>query len=415
MVKQELEDGFEPEKPVRARKSRQGGLRVGVAGLVALVVISGGAGFLGGLAGSSSRTSAVSENRQTVLSEEQLINGIAKDVGPSVVSINVTSSREEQQAPADIFEQYFGQRRPSQDQPAQQSAGTGVILNKDGVILTNRHVVPENSEVSVTLSDGTELKDVEIVGRAAENSGLDVAFLKIKDKQGKDLKPAKLADSAKTQVGDKVVAIGNALGQFQNSVTAGIISGYGRSVTAGTAGPGGDSENLQDLFQTDAAINQGNSGGPLVNANGEVIGINTAVAGDAQNIGFAIPINDLKGLINTVLKTGKFEQPYLGVRYQTLTDDVAKQLDLSVTRGAYVLAASEADGQDTVIDGSPADDAGVEPRDIIQSINGKDINERSSLSSLLAQYSVGETVELKVLRGNETKTLRAKLESVPQN
>ncbi len=176
---------------------------------------------------------------------------------------------------------------------------------------------------------------------------LDIAFLKINNAEGQKLVPATIGDSSTVQVGDDVVAIGNALGQFQNTVTSGIISGYGRTVEASSSDGGGidgaDSsatENLDDLFQTDAAINEGNSGGPLVNLNGQVIGINTAIAGDAQNIGFAIPINDVKGLITQVLKTGTFQRPYLGVRYIPLTADVANEYNLSVQNGAFIAPSS---------------------------------------------------------------------------
>src|SRR5207249_716858 len=156
--------------------------------------------------------------------------------------------------------------------------------------------------------DGTELKNVSVIGRTSDSDPLDIAFLKINDKKGKTLTPVKLGDSSKIQVGDKVLAIGNALGQFQNTVTQGIISGYGRSVQAGDSsqlGLSNNTETLQNLFQTDAAINEGNSGGPLVNMSGEVIGINTAIAGGAQNVGFSIPINDVQGLIKSVLNKGK--------------------------------------------------------------------------------------------------------------
>src|SRR5699024_9928217 len=154
------------------------------------------------------------------------------------------------------------------------------ILSSDGIIMTNRHVVPAGTtNVQVTLADGTTYKDVQVIGRTSDSNSLDVAFLKINNLNGKKLVPATLGDSSRVQVGDRVVAIGNALGQFQNTVTSGIISGYGRDVTAGddTGGNGlsdtsSDSENLTDLFQTDAAINEGNSGGPLVNINGEVVG-----------------------------------------------------------------------------------------------------------------------------------------------
>src|SRR5690606_5622300 len=178
----------------------------------------------------------------------------------------------------------------------------------DGVVITNRHVVDSGTTaVSVTLSDGTQLDDVEIIGRTASSDPLDIAFLKINDTKGKKLTVAKIGDSGSMEVGDRVIAIGNALGQCENTVTSGILSGYGRDIDADD---GGNIESLQNLFQTDAAINPGNSGGPLMNLSGEVIGINVAVA-NAQNIGFAIPINDVKGLIASVSKNGKLERPYL--------------------------------------------------------------------------------------------------------
>ena len=207
------------------------------------------------------------------------------------------------------------------------------------------------------------------------------------------------------KVGDEVVAIGNALGQFQNTVTSGIISGYGRSVTAtaSTGGLGsstGTTENLADLFQTDAAINEGNSGGPLVNLNGQVIGINTAIAGNAQNIGFAIPINDVKGLINQVLKTGKLSIPYIGIRYIPLTADVANEYGLSVKNGAFI-APSSNPSSPSVIAGSPAAKAGLKTNDIITAINGTKINQTHSLIGLIDQYMPGTNVTLTVLRNGK--------------
>src|SRR3990167_5014532 len=251
------------------------------------------------------------------------------------------------------------------------------------------------------------------MGPSASTSSLDVAFLKIKDLKGKKLTPLTLGDSSKVKVGDRVIAIGNALGQFQNTVTSGIISGYGRDVTAGDES-GQAAESLDNLFQTDAAINQGNSGGPLVNINGEVIGINAAVAGGADNIGFAIPINDVKSLISSVLKKGKIEQPFLGVRYISLTDDIAAEFELKVKRGAYILPPED-ESQSSVVAGSPAAKAGLKEGDIITKVNDTDINEKSSLSSVLAQFEVGETIRLTVVRGDETLTINATLEAAPSN
>ncbi|HVV66641.1 MAG TPA: trypsin-like peptidase domain-containing protein, partial [Candidatus Saccharimonadales bacterium] len=270
--------------------------------------------------------------------------------------------------------------------------------------------------VSVTLSDGTELKNVSVVGRTSDSDTLDIAFLKINDAQGHKLPPAVLGDSSKVQVGDDVVAIGNALGQFQNTVTSGIISGYGRSVQAGDSGDssGSSAENLVDLFQTDAAINEGNSGGPLVNLNGQVIGINTAIAGDAQNIGFAIPINDVQGLIDQVVKTGKFARPYLGVEYIPLTADVANEYNLSVQNGAFIAPSSDPNSP-SVIPSSPAASAGLQTNDIITAVDGTKLDQTHSLTGLLDQHQPGDKVNLTVLRGGKTIHVTVTLGTAPSS
>jgi serine protease Do len=375
---------------------------------VALIVVGLSSGFLGGwyAADRNSNPASPSTQKEIVSSEGQLINSIAKKVGPSIVSINVTS----QTTSATPFG--FAQTQP------QESAGTGIIISANGLVITNRHVVPQGtSSVSVTLSDGTQLDNVKVIGRTNTSDSLDVAFLKIGDTKGKKLTAATLGDSSKVQVGDRVVAIGNALGQFQNTVTSGIISGHGRTVQATDQGSDvSSSENLQDLLQTDAAINSGNSGGPLVNASGEVIGINTAVAGNAQSIGFAIPINDVSGLVRNVLKTGKFQQPYLGVRYVSLTNDIADQLKIKTTRGAYVIPAEQNGGQNPVLSGSPAAKAGLKGGDIIQAVNGANIDDNHSLTALLDQHSVGDTITLKVLRdGGKTENISVTLSEAQTN
>lgn len=368
--------------------------------LALLVLVSLSGGLVGGyLANSEKGAPSQETTRQIVSSESQLISQIASEVGPSVVSVNVTDER--------VQNTLFGPRSVTRE-----SAGTGFIISKEGIIATNRHVIPAGvEEVGVTLADGTELTDVRVIGRTSDSDPLDVAFLKINDAKGRELKPIKLGDSSKMEVGFKVIAIGNALGQFQNTVTAGIVSGYGRSVTAASE-TGGGAETLQNLFQTDASINQGNSGGPLVNMQGEVIGVNTAVAGGAENIGFAIPIDDVKGLISSVLETGKLQRPYLGVRYISLTDDYAYQFNLDTKRGAYLAPAR---GQRTVIPGSPADKAGLKEKDIITEVNDKPINEKNSLISLLGRHSVGDKVTLTVVRDGKEMKIDITLEAAPQS
>lgn len=354
-------------------------------------------------------TASLSNQKQIVTSDGELISQIAKTVGPSVVSVNddITSTSS---SSSDGGFGLFGFTQPEEE----QAAGTGIIISSSGIIMTNRHVVPVGTtSVSVTLSNGTELKNVSVIGRTSANDSLDVAFLKINNTEGHKLIPAVLGNSSQVQVGDTVVAIGNALGQFQNTVTSGIISGYGRDVQAGdSSGDSSDTENLEDLFQTDAAINEGNSGGPLVNLNGQVIGMNTATASSAENIGFSIPVNDVMGLIKQVLKTGKFSQSYLGVRYIPLTADVSNEYNLSVTNGAFI-APSNDPTSPSVVAGSPAAKAGLQQNDIITQVDGTNINQENSLTSLLDNYVPGDSVTLTVLRGNNTEHISATLGTEP--
>jgi len=320
--------------------------------------------------------------RQKLVDEGNAVAEVAKEVSPSVVSI-VTES---------TAQTYFGSTQ-------QESAGTGIIISKDGYILTNRHVIPANaSKVQVVLSDGTAYDNVKVVGRDPLN---DLAFLKIDG--ASNLTPAKLGNSSDVKVGTRVIAIGNALGQYQTTVTSGIISALGRPLTASSEN-GDSSESLENLLQTDAAINPGNSGGPLVNINGEVIGINTAVSSEGQGIGFAIPIDDAKGLIKSVVESGELKRAYLGVRYVSITPDIANQLKLSVKQGAYV-----SEGEDAVVSGSPAAKAGLKAKDIITKVNGTEIDARHPLASQLSQFAPGDTVTLTVLRGDQTLELKVTL------
>jgi serine protease Do len=394
---------FAVKKPSLNRLHRPSARARTVAGLLIFCLLFGlGGGWLGALAYEHSHQAStnLSLSAKQFNNESDLIAAIAKDVGQSVVSVDVTTQSTAQD--------FFGFIQPL----TEQSSGTGFVISSDGTIVTNRHVVPAGSDkVTVTLADGTRYSDVQVLGRTSSSSSLDVAFLKIGDLKGKKLTPVKLGDSAKMQVGDRVVAIGNALGQFQNTVTSGIISGYGRDVQAGSQ-TGSSVENLTDLFQTDAAINEGNSGGPLVNIEGEVIGLNTAIASGAQNIGFAIPINDVKGLINSVLSNGKVEQPYLGVRFVSLTADLAYQYNLNVNEGAYVVPSGDSS---SVISGSPADKAGLKEKDIITKVNNITIDSHTSLTSALSQFKVGDSVSLTVVRGDKTLNLKAKLQAAPQS
>lgn len=317
---------------------------------------------------------------------EGSISEIANSVSKSVVSIITNTST------TGSF--FTGQ--------VSQAAGTGFILSSDGYIATNKHVVANATKIGVILDDGSTYEDVELIGTDPIN---DFAIIKIKDV--KDLTPIKIGDSKTTNIGQQVVAIGNALGTYQNSVTSGIISGKGRSLTASDSSRT-TYETLSDMIQTDAAINGGNSGGPLVNAAGEVIGINTAYASQGNNVGFAIPINSVKGIMAGVLKDGKFERAVLGVRYQTITPLIAKEKKLDVTAGAYVKGSNNASA---VIKGSAGDKAGIKDGDIITAVNGTKIGTAGSLGSLIGEYAVGDTVKLEVYRDKKYVELEVKLEA----
>ncbi len=309
---------------------------------------------------------------------EGSVADIVEKVSQSVVSI-VTSIK---------TTSFFGGSYDS------SAAGTGIIVTGDGYILTNKHVIDGANKINVVLDDGTTYEDVRLVTVDPLN---DVAYLKIPDVSG--LKAATLGDSKTIHVGQQVIAIGNALGQYQNTVTAGIISGTGRSITA-TDNSGSMSESLSDMIQTDAAINSGNSGGPLVNAAGEVIGINTATSSTAENMGFAIPISSVKGMLNQLIETGEASRAYIGVYSVEITPDVAKEYNLPVSAGAYLYNSAK---YSAVVSGSPADKAGLKDKDIIVAVNGVKVGTAGSLSSLIGEYKPGDTVQLTVYRnGDET-------------
>lgn len=335
-------------------------------------------------------STTIQQSKQVVIDQQTAVANVAKKVGPSVVSIVSSTSS---------IDPYTGQASMMKD-----GAGTGIVMTKDGLIMTNKHVVEGGQNFNVYTSDNTEYKNAKILAVDPSN---DIAFLKI---DAKDLVPAELGDSDKVEVGQSVVAIGNALGQFQNTVTTGVISGKSRPIT--TSGANGGSETLTNLFQTDAAINPGNSGGPLVDIEGKVIGINTAVAGNAEGIGFAIPINDAKNVLNSVVKTGKIIRPYIGVRFITLNEEISKANNLSSNKGALIYARGN---QLAVIPGSPADKAGLVEGDIILKIDGTEISETNSISSVIAKKKPGDKVEVVYIRDGKQAKTTLTLSEAPSN
>ncbi|MDO4612319.1 MAG: trypsin-like peptidase domain-containing protein [Candidatus Saccharibacteria bacterium] len=304
---------------------------------------------------------------------EGSIADVAEKVSESVVSI-VTSTK---------VSGYFGNSYDS------EAAGTGIVVSGDGYILTNKHVIDGATSITVILDNGTSYDGVKV---AAVDPLDDVAFLKIEGVS--DLKAAMLGDSKTIQVGQQVIAVGNALGEYRNTVTAGIISGTRRSLVA-TDSTGTMSEQLSDMIQTDAAINSGNSGGPLVNAAGEVIGINTATSSTAENMGFAIPISGVKGMLAQLVETGAASRTYLGVYGIEITAEVAKEYNLPVTTGAYLYSPSN---YSAILAGGPAAKAGLQDKDIVISVNGVKVGEAGSISTLVGEYKPGDVVQLAVLR-----------------
>ncbi len=308
---------------------------------------------------------------------EGSIAEVANRVSTSVVSI-ITEIK------TTSFNFFYGQTESTGE-----AAGTGIIVSKDGYILTNKHVIESATKIYVVLDDGTVYKNVKLIGTDPLN---DIAFLKIEGVD--DLPAATLGDSKTITIGEQVIAIGNALGQYQNTVTSGIVSGTGRSLTA-TDSSYQNAETLTDMIQTDAAINSGNSGGPLVNAAGEVIGINTAVS-SGNNIGFAIPIASVKGMLNSILTSGEAKRAYAGISYASIDASIAIENDLDSTFGAYI---------SNVIKGSPAEKAGLKKEDIILAVDGIKIGASTSLGTLLGEHSVGDTITLTILRNNNKSTV----------
>jgi len=403
--------------------------------LVLVVALSVVSGFLGGaltmsLYGqpkpidSAPFAKAPAAKEKIVVEDSGIIDSVKK-VSPAVVSIVITKDlplyRQGGINMNDFFFNFndpfgtmnFGQPRYDTDEEGnikkenkKIGGGSGFIVTPDGLVLTNRHVVDDiEAGFTVITNDGTEYP-AELVSKDTVN---DIAVLRMKDgkeKKAQNLPTVELGSSGSLQIGQRVVAIGNALAEYQNSVTTGIISAKGRKITAGTSN---GSENLANLLQTDAAINPGNSGGPLVNLQGQVVGINTAIASGAQGIGFAIPIDDIKPLIANVKTNGKIVRPFLGVRYILLNEAKAKELKIDVEGGA-LLTGKEAAGEFAVVPGSPAEEAGLKIKDVILEVDGTKVTDDSPLQTMIATKAPGDTVNLKVWRSGKTMEGKVTLE-----
>lgn len=323
--------------------------------------------------------------------QEQKIIDVVKENSPSVVSIVAYKDMPvyEQSYSQDFF--FIIPRLEQKGTERQQvGAGTGFIVSEDGLILTNKHVVSDvDAEYVVVMTDNKEY-NAKVLARDPVQ---DLAIMKIEG--GNNLKPLRLGNVDDIQIGQTVIAIGNALGRFQNTVSVGVVSGLGRTIVA--TGTDLTTERLEDIIQTDTAINRGNSGGPLINLKGEVVGINTAISTEGQGIGFAISIDKAKRSIEQVKTIGKISYPYMGLRYVILDKEVSKARGVDVDYGALVVG----DNDSAVIKDSPAEEAGIKEGDIILEMNGEKVTKDNSLARIISKYNPFEKVNLKVLRDGQ--------------
>lgn len=356
-----------------------------------------------------------------LLLPEASVENAVSHANPAVVAIVISKEvpkyKTSYQQQADPFAQFFGGaspfgniqipiQTPDGTQKQQIGAGSGFLVSPDGLIVTNKHVVADKSaEYEVQLPSGKKYTATVL----ARDAVLDVALIKI---SAYGLPYLTLGNSDDLKLGQSVVAIGNALGQFQNTISVGVISGLSRSVTAGDSS--GSSEALSHVIQTDAAINPGNSGGPLLNLSGNVVGVNTAIVQGSQNIGFALPINSIKSAIDSVRSTGKIVRPYIGIRYQSVTPELKSANNLSVDYGVIV-KGDGAKNQLAVIPGSPADKAGIVENDIILEVGGVKIDGDTDFAQMIRGRKVGDALLLTILSKGTQKKVTVVLETAPQD
>jgi serine protease Do len=345
-----------------------------------------------------------------VPSEESAVIQAVKTDSPAVVSIIISKNVPQAQ---DFFSDPFfdpfgfGQQQPSQNQgntgqKQEVGAGSGFIVSSDGLVVTNKHVISDPSADYTVMTSDQKKYDAKVQAIDPTN---DLGILKI---DATNLPVLELGDASNLQIGQTVIAIGNSLGEFRNTVSKGVISGLKRNVNAGS-GARGDSELLSQVIQTDAAINPGNSGGPLLDIQGKVIGVNVAMAQGAENIGFALPVDLVKKDLASVKSSGKITQPYIGVRYLPVDAQIQKDNNLPFDYGALVVRGQQITDF-AVVPGSPADKAGIVENDIILEVNNTKVDADHPLANLLSQYGVGDILTLKVWHKGDTKDVPVTLE-----
>jgi serine protease Do len=379
-----------------------------------LLVLNFGVGVLGAYVGQEwfeEEATPKVQSQAPVADDSSAITKVYDATQNAVVSVIITKDvpifKEYTQNP---FEQFgifgFGnvQREQVGTEEQQIGAGTGFFVSADGTLITNRHVVADTeASYSVILNSG-DILDAEVVDI---DTLYDIAVLKVK---GEGFSYLELGDSDPVKVGTHVIAIGNALGEFSNTVSDGIISGLDRSLQASSGN--GQTELLSNVFQTDASINSGNSGGPLLDYSGKVIGVNVAMAQGAENIGFAIPINPIQAILTSIREHGEIIRPYLGVRYDVITASLKEANKLDYDYGVLV-RRGEAEDELAVVPGSPADKAGLKENDIILEVDGKKLEKNSILQQEIQKHAVGDTVTLKVSSGGKERDVQVKLEKSP--
>ncbi len=356
----------------------------------------------------TSETSRAPTSSDVVILDEpnnQTVDVVSR-VSPAVVSIIVEQSTEvrtQSNTDKKLYDDFFGFALPVQQNDKKGTyrvgAGSGFIISKEGLIITNRHVVQIPSATLVVILSNQKEYPAKVVAVDPLN---DIALLKI---QATELPFLTFGDSGRVRIGETVIAIGNALGEFQNSVTKGIVSGINRKIVAGN---GMTSDMIEGAIQTDAAINQGNSGGPLINEEGNVIGINTALSHEGQLLGFAIPSNIVMNAVDSFTHFGRIVRPWLGVLYVMLNAEIKVENNLASDHGAFITPGTKA--SPGILKNSPADKIGLRERDIIISIDGIQIDEKNSLSRVIGKHKVGDTITLTILRDTEELHMKAVLE-----
>ena len=333
--------------------------------------------------------------------DNETVVSVAERASPAVVTIEVTGEVDSEDLGGN---DPFGGQSPFGGGfgPFVGGSGSGVVIDADGLILTNRHVVDGAEAVTVLFSDGRELPG-EVVG---VDTYTDFALVKV-DAEG--LPTVELGDSSALRVGQLAVAIGSPLGRFPGTVSSGIVSGLDRNHALASKTPGATRQ--RHLIQTDAAINPGNSGGALLDGDGKLIGINTAMAGGSQGIGFALPIDIAKPIIEQVRAGEDIARPWMGVVFQDIDAGVAEEEDLPVTTGAWIHASEEAGP--AIVDGSPADEAGIEAEDIIVAIDGQSIDREHPLDLMLLTFEPEQTITITVLRDGTEQDIELTLGTRP--